>query len=65
MTERSDAQKAADKRYREKVKSSVVKWGTQLKKEEAQGIDDIIHAHGMNRAQFLRWAAAQLSGENN
>ena len=61
---RTDAQKRADAAYRQKTKDTVTTWGTQLKKEEAAKIDAIIKAHGMNRAQFLRWAAREIDGNN-
>ena len=57
---RSEAQKAADKRYRETHKKDSVTWGTKLTPAEAAEIDAIIKNCGMNRAQFLRWAAGEL-----
>lgn len=62
---RSEAQKAADKRYRETHKTDSIKWTTWLKPAEAAEIDAIIKNGGMNKAQFLRWAAAKLKEENN
>lgn len=53
---RSEAQKAADKRYKEKHKNADVSWGTRLKPGEAQELDDVIKASGLSRAGFLRWA---------
>lgn len=61
---RSEAQKAADKRYRETHKKDSVTWGTKLTPAEAAEIDAIIKNCGMNRAQFLRWAAAELQQTN-
>nr|DAF05494.1 MAG TPA: NikA, BACTERIAL CONJUGATION, RELAXASE, DNA [Caudoviricetes sp.] len=58
---RSEAQKAADKRYRETHKGADVSWGTRLKPEEAEKIDAIIKAKNMSRADFLRWAAEKLN----
>lgn len=58
---RSEAQKAADKRYRENHKGVDVSWGTRLKPEEAEKIDAIIKANNMSRADFLRWAADKLN----
>lgn len=58
---RSEAQKAADKRYRETHKGIDVSWGTRLKPEEAEKIDAIIKANNMSRADFLRWAAEKLN----
>ncbi len=61
---RSEAQKAADKRYRETHKNEAVKWATWLKPEEAERIDAIIKGSGMNKAEFLRWAVAELQKNN-
>ncbi len=61
---RTEAQKRADDKYREKNKANVTTWGTQLKKDEAASIDALIKSHGMNRAQFLRWATNKLAGGN-
>ena len=61
---RSEAQKAADKRYRETHKKDSVTWGTKLTPAEAAEIDDIIKNCGMNSAQFLRWAAGELRQTN-
>lgn len=61
---RSEAQKAADKRYRETHKKDSVTWGTKLTPAEAAEIDAIIKNCGMNRAQFLRWVAGELQQTN-
>ena len=57
---RSTAQRAADKRYREKHKNADVAGGTRLKPDEAAALDVIIKQSGMSRADFLRWAAAKF-----
>lgn len=57
---RSEAQKAADKRYREAHKNEYVKWATWLKPDEAAKIDAVIKESGMNKAELLRWAANEL-----
>ena len=57
---RSTAQRAADKRYREKHKNADVSWGTRLKPDEAAALDVIIKQSGMSSADFLRWAAAKF-----
>lgn len=61
---RSEAQKAADKRYRETHKKDSVTWGTKLTPAEAAEIDAIIKNSGMNKAHFLRWAAGELKQKN-
>ena len=61
---RSEAQKAADKRYRETHKNDSIKWTTWLKPDEAAEIDAIIKNSGMNKAQFLLWAAGVLKDKN-
>lgn len=53
---RSEAQKAADKRYRETHKNDMKKWATWFKPEEAAEIDAIIKQSGMSKADFIRWA---------
>lgn len=62
---RSEAQKAADKRYRDAHKSDSVTWGTKLTPAEAAEIDAIIKNSGMNKAEFLRWAVGELQKRNN
>ena len=62
---RSEAQKKADKRYRETHKSDAVKWATWLKPTEAEEINAIIKQSGMNKAEFLRWAVNELQKQNN
>lgn len=57
---RSEAQKAADKRYRETHKKDSITWGTKLSPAEAVEIDAIIKNSGMNKAEFLRWAVNEL-----
>lgn len=57
---RSEAQKAADKRYRETHKKDYIKWATWLKPDEAAKIDKVIKENGMNKAELLRWAMDEL-----
>lgn len=47
---RSEAQKAADQKYREAHKHESVKWGTRLKTKEAAEYDELLQQHGMTRA---------------
>jgi hypothetical protein len=61
---RSEAQKAADKRYRETHKSDLIKWATWLKPAEAAEIDAAIKASGKNKAEFLRWAVGELKKQS-
>lgn len=56
---RSEAQKAADKKYRESHKGNDVSWGTRFKPAEAEDIDAVIKESGMSRAEFVRWAVEQ------
>lgn len=56
---RSEAQKAADKRYAEKHKGSFVTWTTKFRTGEAREIDGVIKQSGMSRADFIRWAVAR------
>jgi hypothetical protein len=61
---RSEAQKAADKRYRETHKKNNVVWGTRLNPSDAEAIDNLLKEKGMNKAEFIRWAAEQLKNAN-
>jgi hypothetical protein len=56
---RSEAQKAADKRYKETHKGEFVTWTTKFRTEQADEIDEVIKASGMSRAEFIRWAVAK------
>lgn len=57
---RSEAQKAADRKYREAHKTESVKWGTRLKADEAAAYDELLREHSMTRADFVRWAIEEL-----
>jgi hypothetical protein len=57
---RSEAQKAADRKYREAHKHDSVKWGTRLKPAEAADYDTLLKQHNMSRADFVRWAIEEL-----
>ncbi len=57
---RSEAQRAADKRYAEKVKGRHKQFAVNLPEREYEEITAAIAAAGMSKADFLRWAAAQL-----
>ena len=53
---RSEAQKAADRRYAAAHKGEFITWTTKLKPAEAA----VIKANNMSRADFLRWAADKI-----
>ena len=57
---RSEAQKAADKRYREKIQYRYEHFVVNLKREECESISAAIKAAGMTKADFLRWAVEEL-----
>lgn len=57
---RSEAQKAADKRYREKTQDQYEYFVVNLKREECASICAAIKAAGMGKAEFLRWAVGEL-----
>ena len=57
---RSEAQKAADKRYREKTQDQYEHFVVNLKSEECASICAAIKAAGMGKAEFLRWAVGEL-----
>ena len=57
---RSEAQKAADKKYAEKIKDKHKLFAVNLKLDEYNEITEAIKAAGMTKADFLRRAAASL-----
>lgn len=57
---RSEAQKAADKRYAAKVSGKYKPFIVNLIPEELAHIDSVIEAAGMKKAEFLRWAVNEL-----
>lgn len=60
---RSEAQKAADKRYKETHKGESVTWTTKFKTAEAAEIDAVIKSSGMSRAEFVRWAVDKYKNQ--
>lgn len=57
---RSDAQKAADKKYAAKINGKYKPFIVNLQPEELAQIDAAIAAAGMKKAEFLRWAVSEL-----
>lgn len=57
---RSEAQKAADKRYAAKNKDKYERFIVHLKPDEYESINAAISAAGMTKADFLRWAVEEL-----
>lgn len=62
---RSEAQKAADKRYAAKViaEKRYERFIVNLPPEEYNQICEKIKTAGMGKAEFLRWAVAQLENK--
>ena len=57
---RSEAQKAADKKYAAKINGRYKPFIVKLQPDELARIDAAIAAAGMKKAEFLRWAVKQL-----
>lgn len=57
---RTEAQKRADKRYKDKNKGSEVTWATTLKPSDAEAVDNAIKKAGLSKAEFIRQTAKQL-----
>ena len=57
---RSEAQKAADRKYAEKVKDKHKQFAVNLKVDEYDRITAALAAAGMTKADFLRWAVDRL-----
>ena len=62
MATRSEAQKAADKRYAEKVQKEkrYNQFVVNLRQEEYTHVENVLKEHGMGKTEFLRWAVAEL-----
>jgi len=60
---RSEAQKAADKKYAKKIQGKYEQFVVNFKPEELAEINAIIAASGMSKAGFIRWAAEQLKNK--
>ena len=59
---RSEAQKAADKKYAAKIQTETKyeRFLVNLKQDEYAHVEKIIEEHGMGKAEFLRWAISEL-----
>lgn len=57
---RSEAQRAADARYAKKISGKYKPFIVKLSPDELAHIDAVIAAAGMKKAEFLRWAVAEL-----
>ena len=62
---RSEAQKAADKKYAQKTKDRHKQFAVNFATEEYNAIDELIKSNDMTKAEFIRWAAARLKEQNN
>jgi hypothetical protein len=61
--ERSEAQKAADKRYAAKIKGKYKPFVVYFNQDEFAHVETVLKDRGMGKTEFLRWAVKQL--ENN
>ena len=57
---RTDAQRAADKKYAAKINGKYKPFIVNLMPDELAHIAAVIAASGMKKAEFLRWAIKQL-----
>ena len=62
---RSEAQKAADKRYAEKTKGRYDRWTVYLLPDEMERIEAVVKSSGMSKADFLRWAVRTWQEQNS
>lgn len=62
MAMRSEAQRAADKKYAAKIQKEkkYERFVVNLNKEEYAHVESVIKAHGMGKTEFLRWAIQEL-----
>ena len=60
MSERSEAQKKADKAYYEKVKGNYKPFHATFKTEELDHIREVLDAHKIGNAELIRRAVARL-----
>ena len=57
---RSEAQKQADRKYREKTKGAYSNLVFPLKAEEREKVETTLSRYGIRKVEFLRWAIAEL-----
>jgi hypothetical protein len=57
---RSEAQKAADKRYRETHKPTHVTWSAQITPEEQEDFAEVLKENNLGKTEFLRIAIDKL-----
>lgn len=57
---RSEAQKAADKKYAKKIQGKYEQFVVNFKPDELAEINAAIAASGMTKAGFIRWAVGEL-----
>lgn len=57
---RSEAQKAADARYAKKINGKYERFVVNLLPDEYKHICEVISSSSMGKAEFLRWAVAEL-----
>ena len=57
---RTDAQKRADKTYRESHKGDYKLFSTGFKAAEAEHIENVLKAHNLSKADFVRRGVARL-----
>lgn len=60
---RSEAQKKADKKYKEKNKNKYAFWGTSFTPEESERINKVLSDKEISKADFIRWAIKKLKNE--
>lgn len=65
MATRSEAQRAADKKYAAKIQKEkkYERFVVNLNQEEYAHVESVIKAHGMGKTEFLRWAIQQLESQ--
>ncbi len=60
MSERSEKQKEADKRYAAKIKGKYKTFQAAFLADEADYIRSVMEAHGIGNAELIRRAVARL-----